>query len=128
MWPNPQFPADLVTFTEEILNGKLHFLCSKRQKNLVVKLKQLKVEFRCFDNYDYSLTSSRVNDILLIKLHLCLFNNLLGTFLKVRNYITERCILLHYVLILTRTISKSIKIEHLKILKLDSRVGWPDSF
>ena len=28
MWPNPQFPADLVTFTEEIINGKLHFLCS----------------------------------------------------------------------------------------------------
>ena len=28
MWPNPQFPADLVIFTEEILNGKLHFLCS----------------------------------------------------------------------------------------------------
>ena len=28
MWPNPQFPADLATFTEEILNGKLHFLCS----------------------------------------------------------------------------------------------------
>ena len=27
MWPNPQFPADLVTFTEEILNEKLHFLC-----------------------------------------------------------------------------------------------------
>ena len=30
MWPNPQFPADLVTFTEEILNGKLHFLLSGR--------------------------------------------------------------------------------------------------
>ena len=28
MWPNPQFPADLVLFIEEILNGKLHFLCS----------------------------------------------------------------------------------------------------
>ena len=28
MWPNPQFPAGLVTFTEEILNGKLHFLRS----------------------------------------------------------------------------------------------------
>ena len=27
MWPNPQFPADLVTYPEEILNGKLHFLC-----------------------------------------------------------------------------------------------------
>ena len=28
MWANPQFPADLVTFTEEILNGELSFLCS----------------------------------------------------------------------------------------------------
>ena len=28
MRPNPEFPADLVTFTEEILNGKLHFLFS----------------------------------------------------------------------------------------------------
>ena len=28
MWPRPQFSADLVTFTEEILNGKLHFLHS----------------------------------------------------------------------------------------------------
>ena len=27
MWPNPQFPADLVAFTEEILNRKLHLLC-----------------------------------------------------------------------------------------------------
>ena len=25
MWPNPQETADLVKFTEEILNGKLHF-------------------------------------------------------------------------------------------------------
>ena len=28
MWPNPQKSADLVTFTEEILNVKLRFLCS----------------------------------------------------------------------------------------------------
>ena len=28
MWPNPQETASLVTFTEEILNGKLHFSCS----------------------------------------------------------------------------------------------------
>ena len=28
MWPNPQFPAHLVTFTEEILDRRLHFLCS----------------------------------------------------------------------------------------------------
>ena len=29
MWPNPQEPGDLVTFSEEILNEKLHFLCSE---------------------------------------------------------------------------------------------------
>ena len=28
MWPNPQDTADLATFTKEIFNGKLHFLCS----------------------------------------------------------------------------------------------------
>ena len=28
MWLNPLEIADLVTFTEEILNGKLHFLCT----------------------------------------------------------------------------------------------------
>ena len=28
MWPNSQFPADLVTFTGEILNAKLYFLCN----------------------------------------------------------------------------------------------------
>ena len=28
MRPNRQKTADLVQFTEEILNGKLHFLCS----------------------------------------------------------------------------------------------------
>ena len=32
MRPNPQFPADLVTFAEKILNGKLHFLCSVSQE------------------------------------------------------------------------------------------------
>ena len=35
MWPNPQFPADLVTFTEEILNGKLHFLRSDCNARIV---------------------------------------------------------------------------------------------
>ena len=36
MSPNPHQTADLVTFTEEILHGKLHFLCSvlKRRKGL----------------------------------------------------------------------------------------------
>ena len=35
MWPNPQETADLVTFTEEIRNGKLHFLCSECSWNSV---------------------------------------------------------------------------------------------
>ena len=30
MLPNPQFPTDLVRFTEEILNRKPEFLCSER--------------------------------------------------------------------------------------------------
>ena len=30
MRPNPQFPAAFVTFTEEILNEKLCFLCSEK--------------------------------------------------------------------------------------------------
>ena len=37
MRPNPQFPADLVAFTEEIFNGKLHFLCSVKVKNWLIK-------------------------------------------------------------------------------------------
>ena len=28
MWPNQHFPADLVIFTEKMLNGKFYFLCS----------------------------------------------------------------------------------------------------
>ena len=40
MWPNLQFTADLVTFTEEIPDGKLHFLSSDavnmHQRNLQV--------------------------------------------------------------------------------------------
>ena len=27
--------ADLITFTEEILNGKLHFLCSEKSKTVI---------------------------------------------------------------------------------------------
>ena len=40
MWPNPQFPqfpADLLTFTEDILNGKLHFLSSDAIKQWLEK-------------------------------------------------------------------------------------------
>ena len=45
MWPNPQETGDLVTFTEEILNGKLHFLCSVTAKDLSTRRKYILVEF-----------------------------------------------------------------------------------
>ena len=38
MWPDPQETSDLVTFTEEILNGKLHFLCSEDSPNTPAKI------------------------------------------------------------------------------------------
>ena len=41
MWPNPLFPADLVTFTEEILNGKLHFCAVMVQKDNKGRLKEM---------------------------------------------------------------------------------------
>ena len=39
MPPNLQFPADLVALTEEILNGKLHFLFSEILPLLPILLK-----------------------------------------------------------------------------------------
>ena len=42
MWPDPQKTADLVTFTKEILNGKLHFLCSTKG---VIKEKTIILEY-----------------------------------------------------------------------------------
>ena len=40
MWPNWQFCADLFTFTEEILNGKLHFCI---MYGMTVRLKLVKI-------------------------------------------------------------------------------------
>ena len=41
MRPNPQKTADLVTFAEEILNGKLHFLRSVNNKEKGFDLEKL---------------------------------------------------------------------------------------
>ena len=55
MWPNPQFAGDVVTFTEKILNGKLHFCAmgdnflsktSKNFKNWLFKQYFLKMNFQ----------------------------------------------------------------------------------
>ena len=35
MWPGPQETADLVTFNEEIIYEKLHFLCSECSSTLI---------------------------------------------------------------------------------------------
>ena len=40
-----EFPADLVTFTEEILNAKLHFLCSDKLTGLQKTNFEKAVEF-----------------------------------------------------------------------------------
>ena len=32
--PNPQKTADILTFTKELLNGKLQFLCSDRSEKM----------------------------------------------------------------------------------------------
>ena len=47
MGPNPQFSADLITFTEETLNGKLHFLCSV--ENFVLYKKFFKAKINIAD-------------------------------------------------------------------------------
>ena len=53
MGPNPQFPVDLVSFAEEILNGKLHF-CPV--------LKKLKPVSQVYAKRLYSNQNDRKND------------------------------------------------------------------
>ena len=45
MSPNPQIPADLVTFTEEILDGKPHLLCSAQTLTNLFTFTQTKLSF-----------------------------------------------------------------------------------
>ena len=54
MGPKPQIPADLVTITTEILNEKLHFLCS---------------------DFDLSLSQSIFPDKLKIAKITCIYKN-----------------------------------------------------
>ena len=50
MWPNAQVPSDLVTFTEEILNGKFYFLHSVT--NLTDNT------FKCFSMKSYQIETT----------------------------------------------------------------------
>ena len=59
MWPNPQETADLVTFTEEIRNGKIYFLCSDPENDVAYENKRVL-------NISYPLLSEfeRMNQLL----------------------------------------------------------------
>ena len=48
MSPNSEFPADLVLFTEEILDGKLHFLCSAIRKSELVEVSFISRSHLCW--------------------------------------------------------------------------------
>ena len=66
MWPNQQFPAYLVTFTEEILNLKLDFLCSawilifwycfSSPVTLLIQLFYLAILFIILSTFPFSIT------------------------------------------------------------------------
>ena len=64
MWPNPQETADFVTFSWEILYGKLHFLCSVRElEGLIIsrpakkkkKRKRIMIVWGKTDSFQYPL-------------------------------------------------------------------------
>ena len=58
MLPNAQKIADLVPFTEEILNGKLHFLCSDKY-NKLYKPSQTRAKLissRVFENLEAAVS------------------------------------------------------------------------
>ena len=69
MWPNPQFATDLVTFTEEILNGKLYFLGSvyslaSRSLKSGDRCNETKLEHRssiCIPPFQYDFKSAPKN-------------------------------------------------------------------
>ena len=60
MWPIPHFPADLVTFSEEILHAKLHYLCSGYRATLQNKLTVIFNSF-CFQFSDNSIVFDAIN-------------------------------------------------------------------
>ena len=61
MWPNPLFPVDLVTFTEEIPNGKLHFLCSESSGLLILFLNNATFNY-CTFLIDFMTETSRCRE------------------------------------------------------------------
>ena len=50
MWPNPQIPANFVTFNEKMLDGNLHFLWSASICSRVTIEKSVYVYDQLFDH------------------------------------------------------------------------------
>ena len=87
MWPNPLETAGLVTFTEEIPNGKLRFLCSEMTSTKVTfwaKTAGSKIFFFYFIN------SENVEEFQLVECQFeqnCHFNSRLGCiYVKISPY------------------------------------------
>ena len=51
MWPNSQETADLVTFIEEILNEKLHFMCNDILAGDLAYVVVGRMIFSCHNSY-----------------------------------------------------------------------------
>ena len=82
-----QFPADLVTFNEEILNGKFHFLCSGSSSahlfalspNMVwllrakTNLHQLALK-QCYEGFKEALITFDIREALKVTLERCIQN------------------------------------------------------
>ena len=78
MWINPQSPADLVTFTEEILNGKLHCLCNKES---LLNFKQT----RFYSILSYGTSNYMFFDYVLVISGISLLNLLMSTKFKIKH-------------------------------------------
>ena len=64
MWSNPRFPANLVTFTEEFLNGKFHFLCKVSYGLSYRFMNTISIrDFNTWNHMQFSLWSCLVQNI-----------------------------------------------------------------
>lgn len=64
-----KFPADFVTFTEEIIpNGKLHYLCSESESvfTILASKKNIKVKDEVFRNHLFFITYAKFSKKLII--------------------------------------------------------------
>ena len=99
MWQNPQETGDLVTFTEEILNGKLYYLSSVIQFISVVKFAITYSQPLSYRNqsidwflYDKGLRHERVKHFFTDKSHL-LYSTCNENYFWVSNtYILKSCV------------------------------------